>query len=531
VSKLSDSAFCVVICALVSLLSVSASANYSAVRSGLNIGSWESDFVADLHAIYPWDQVASSATRQPPPILLAWCQAMGGYPSYEAYARAQARASRAQANTARTQKRERAQEQARIQAALQQQQRAQVMSEQTALQNLGYYTGALDGRSGPVTRAAIEGFQRENGLPVTGALDWSSRNLLTLGSPKRQPASSAPSTSDRQKILADQKMLQQHGYYTGAVDGQSGPAMRAAIAEFREAHDLGLASTLNAKTRAVLSGDSVLPKVAWDANKNKQVIRDDQRALADLGYYAGPIDGLRGSKTVEAVRKFRQDNALAVVDERAALRKAHADLIWLRNANGDGVSLIRLARYKDGYRVQTANGDYAYASEGAGQVRKLAEDILKDSNVQRVYIDVSSLTPKQIESFRDTLKLRPSSQAQLLDNAVSRDLLFSRAVTLAEPSPPSQLPTGLWRSTIKLSSSAPVQYVLHIIGKTKEMTNAFVQRLLKVHSGDAAQQSTLSRSLLKVRKELNVSDDDIRDEFSNTIELMSIPRLSSVRDA
>ena len=42
---------------------------------------------------------------------------------------------------------------------------------QYALQQLGYFSEAVDGVLGPVTQAAIEDYQVENNLPVTGAVD------------------------------------------------------------------------------------------------------------------------------------------------------------------------------------------------------------------------------------------------------------------------------------------------------------------------------------------------------------------------
>ena len=38
----------------------------------------------------------------------------------------------------------------------------------------------------------------------------------------------------------------------------------------------------------------------------------DQRILAALGYYAGPVDGIRGPKTIGAVKAFQSDNGLVV---------------------------------------------------------------------------------------------------------------------------------------------------------------------------------------------------------------------------
>ncbi len=48
---------------------------------------------------------------------------------------------------------------------------------QQALTQRGYYHGVASGTIGPVTQSAIEAFQRDNNLPVTGVID---ANLLAL---------------------------------------------------------------------------------------------------------------------------------------------------------------------------------------------------------------------------------------------------------------------------------------------------------------------------------------------------------------
>jgi hypothetical protein len=50
---------------------------------------------------------------------------------------------------------------------------------QVALQNNGYYTGPIDGDTGPQTREALAAFQADNGLAVTSAVDGPT--LQTLG--------------------------------------------------------------------------------------------------------------------------------------------------------------------------------------------------------------------------------------------------------------------------------------------------------------------------------------------------------------
>lgn len=59
-----------------------------------------------------------------------------------------------------------------------------VIEIQTALKNAGFYTGQIDGKSGPVTKKAIEDFQKANGLQadgVVGIKTWAllSKNLNT----------------------------------------------------------------------------------------------------------------------------------------------------------------------------------------------------------------------------------------------------------------------------------------------------------------------------------------------------------------
>ena len=52
-----------------------------------------------------------------------------------------------------------------------------IASVQAALQELGYYTYAIDGQMGPLTRSAIARYQRDHRLPITSGID-----PATLGS-------------------------------------------------------------------------------------------------------------------------------------------------------------------------------------------------------------------------------------------------------------------------------------------------------------------------------------------------------------
>ncbi len=60
---------------------------------------------------------------------------------------------------------------------------ANVLEAQIALARRGFSSGSLDGVPGYQTRAALRAFQRQAGLPVTGALDAATRARLTLEPP------------------------------------------------------------------------------------------------------------------------------------------------------------------------------------------------------------------------------------------------------------------------------------------------------------------------------------------------------------
>jgi N-acetylmuramoyl-L-alanine amidase len=42
-----------------------------------------------------------------------------------------------------------------------------------------------------------------------------------------------------------------------------------------------------------------------------------QQALKDKGFYSGPIDGMLGPKTRDAIRSFQQKNKLTVTADKA----------------------------------------------------------------------------------------------------------------------------------------------------------------------------------------------------------------------
>ncbi len=68
----------------------------------------------------------------------------------------------------------------------------EVIEAQTLLSRRGYYLGAVDGIEGRLTRAALRRFQRDAGLPETGAIDGTLIAKIKSADPAIRGDKSAP---------------------------------------------------------------------------------------------------------------------------------------------------------------------------------------------------------------------------------------------------------------------------------------------------------------------------------------------------
>lgn len=107
------------------------------------------------------------------------------------------------------------------------------------------------------------------------------------------------------QVRTDQQLLKDLGYYRGRVDGRVGPATTTAISQFRVANNLGAGTTLDVSSRQVIASDTAVRKMSAEPSTSRGTLRKDQQALADLGYYKGPVDGIPGPLTRSAIREFK----------------------------------------------------------------------------------------------------------------------------------------------------------------------------------------------------------------------------------
>jgi peptidoglycan hydrolase-like protein with peptidoglycan-binding domain len=110
----------------------------------------------------------------------------------------------------------------------------------------------------------------------------------------------APATPTGPAVAELQRVMTRLGYYSGPIDGIYGDATTAGVKEMQT--DLGVTSDgiYGPDTHAALR------------NKGHFVVTEFQTALAEYGYYTGPIDGSDGAATQEAVKKLQTDLGVTV---------------------------------------------------------------------------------------------------------------------------------------------------------------------------------------------------------------------------
>jgi peptidoglycan hydrolase-like protein with peptidoglycan-binding domain len=159
---------------------------------------------------------------------------------------------------------------------------------QRRLSELGYYRGPIDGVWGGETRTAVERFQANRRLAVTGDLNEATVTAMGLDHrrvlardyapppPYERVAPVGPVTT-----RAAQEQLRRIGFYHGPIDGVWGQDTRLAMEEFQRQRGLRVTGTPTRRSMAALglrpesfmSGSSVPPPSVADELNREELAR------------------------------------------------------------------------------------------------------------------------------------------------------------------------------------------------------------------------------------------------------------------
>ena len=110
---------------------------------------------------------------------------------------------------------------------------------------------------------------------------------------------------DQVSIREAQQQLKTLGLYAGPADGQYGPEMEEALRVYQARHGLEVTGALTQETQKSLQSQQA-------KQKDQVTIREAQERLKAEGFYAGPVDGLFGQETEEALREYQKAQGLKV---------------------------------------------------------------------------------------------------------------------------------------------------------------------------------------------------------------------------
>ena len=194
---------------------------------------------------------------------------------------------------------------------------------QSALSDLGYYTGELSEEYTVETACAVALFEAVNGFEPDGYADrYVIGKLLS-------PSALGFSGFERLQTLAFgdrgvlvkycQRLLQSLGYFEGAVSGVFGENTRKAVISFEQHNGLEptgtwqISYTVMARNARALSKSDALAKelaeVLSPGDKSYRVYEIKLR-LSKLGYYTGALDEVFDERLQNAILAFQEANSL-----------------------------------------------------------------------------------------------------------------------------------------------------------------------------------------------------------------------------
>src|SRR5688572_21453405 len=170
----------------------------------------------------------------------------------------------------------------------------------------------VDGTMGPRTQAAVREFQRSQRLEPTGQLNR--QTLIALGLQRPDGSAAAPEPRYSAAVVRRvQQTLAHRGFNVNPIDGQMHASTQQALKQFQKSENLEDTGRLNDRTLAALgiepesaSAGAPRPAIA----QSSPSVRDVQHRLNQLGYKAGPEDGVMGGATRAALVAFQRAEGL-----------------------------------------------------------------------------------------------------------------------------------------------------------------------------------------------------------------------------
>lgn len=230
-----------------------------------------------------------------------------------------------------------------------------VMQLQLRLMELDYMDAdEPDNIYGSVTKEAIERFQKQHDIDVTGVVDQQTYDLMMSG---KAHSYIILIGEENTNVQALQQRLYELGYIS-TVTGYFGTDTEAAVMKFQKLNDLSEDGKVGKYTREMLySSDAAANSFSY--GEESPEIKEYQQRLKKLGYLTTDPDGNFGDDTKAAVKRFQENNGLIAdgyigPSTRTALLSDDAQYNALAIGNkGDDVQSVQNRLKELGYIKKT----------------------------------------------------------------------------------------------------------------------------------------------------------------------------------
>ena len=331
---------------------------------------------------------------------------------------------------------------------------ADVSDLQARLYELGYYTGAIDGRYASGTQNAVMEFQTLNGLPADGIAGRQTQDLLYSTSAKSKMISASGTQagylllklgSSGLEVRKLQARLAELGYYSGGTDGIYGQTTVNAVKAFQRNNGLSGDGQAGEQTQKKLYAATAKYASSPVTTANPESVRslelgmtgNDvyalQARLIELRYMTGVADGVFGVETQEALKAFQKNNGLTAdgVAGYTTIKKINGSckaatrvtpspqpsrLVLREGDSGDAVFVLQARLFELGYYAGRIDGRFSEETTAAvkafQKANGLGADGIVGSGTQKV-LDSNNAVPGGDVAGSEGTEEEPQVPAQL----------------------------------------------------------------------------------------------------------------------
>lgn len=243
---------------------------------------------------------------------------------------------------------------------------------------------------GNITKNALRSFQRRNDLEITGRLDPKTYELLMSDDARAYLCAIGDSGRD---VVEIKQRLYELGYIDTA-EGSFDEAMEAGVKEFQAANSLSVDGKVGRNTKEALYNPECVPK-AFNIGDSGDKILTYQKRLKKLGYLTTEPDGIYGTDTQMAVRRFQEQNSLIAdgylgpITRDALMSDDAVGNALSYSMHGSDVKNVQQRLYELNYiRAKDINSYYTSLTEKAVKLFQKNNGLTVDGKVGRNTMNV-----------------------------------------------------------------------------------------------------------------------------------------------